>query len=331
MLHNTNPYESLGMHQYICNMLLTNPVLFIGETEQTIPSFQEFAFFRAKDIQMTSLGEDILILVPIDSKIYDNLPNKEILSFTAFYLPYEKNRVVSTIVPQDAQIILTPSLSGCSFVGELNSPTPLIAHINRIEHDETNQEKMDVDIDCITNNGNNFFIVRKPDYYDESNESTTLVFGLKLKNKWQFTCQSAVNNHITQTISTIKKQESILSDQESRNSLIKYRDNLFAYLFENAKLFTSDNFEKNIRLTQYSRTQTLSYCFWVPAYIYQSLKIIERATKGQLRWKKAEQLLTLIAEHCDTASSLTDFSIFSAPAIFNQAKSTHDRPAKKLW
>ena len=310
-------YSELSAHQYVCNTLLTNPILLIGEPKcSDRASMQPFSLFHASDINVFGFGNDTLVLIPQESPFHqDDFRGKEIISFTAFYLPFAKNQCVQIETPSEAEIIITPSLSGCSFVGELNSSNPVIAHINRLQGDKTDPLAMEEDIQGIIHSSNNYFIVRKRDYYDEQGNSTTLVFGLKLQHTWQFICQTVANNQVTQLITTFANKHIVL-EQDSRLRLIKLRDKIYYHLIHHRDLYQNKNIGKRVIFSILNNTvQLQTYHFWVSENIHQYLKIISRAQTGQLSWSRAEQMLSFMKLQY-TVSPVPDKSVSQSVLAF---------------
>ncbi|RDI40967.1 hypothetical protein [Aquicella lusitana] len=317
---------------FIINMLLTNPVMLMGLVQSEAPGLAaggmtNFALFDSAELKL-GLGEDILIMVPENSRLYSQLKGKALLRFPAFYVPCESNESIEIEVPAEAQIIITPMLTGCSFVAEENTATPRIAHINRLSLDEntegeTDPALMEADIrNFMDNSKQNLFIIRKTDYYD--NAEAAAVFAIKINNQWNYVCQKMVGNKIVDVITNMNKQdyEHWITEQAARSELIGLRNNIYEAISENQRKLT----DKQVTYPYTFMFNNKKHIVSLPESVYHQLKIIDAAKRGQLKWTAANILIQKMAK---ASSELTRYSIMKRTPSKKEESSSITKPESK--
>lgn len=333
MINNRSSFEDYEREQksaQIINVLLSNPIVWFGDlaaTTEEEAQEQPYAtkgkmitvnLFKANDITLGGIfGEDVYVLIPNDAAVSRLFEDKKLFSLKTFYLPYHVDACIQDNVASEAEIIVTPSLTGCCFVAERNSATPLIAHINRQNSQgETDSASMEQDIQkIVSTNSKNYFVIRKNNYYEKN--SATTVFGIKLQNEWIFICDTVKANNLIKVVTNMKSAdyEFWRNEQAARSELIFADEMLKKTILDKQNEY--QNYSSNMK-TLLLQLKNKEIKVKLSEDCLHAFQIIERAKKGELKWSVANSMikkLTLPSQFLTNADENTNKSKLNLSAF----------------
>lgn len=119
--------------------------------------------------------------------------------FSAYYLPYSDNATHSLRLGGDAKYMITPALTGCTFIVDNKWNNPTVGHLNWQGHDGTiDQDRIDQEVantprfEFPTSYRGvvaNYYAVKKADYVPEGEHPQAhrlFIMGIRYKLGWYF-------------------------------------------------------------------------------------------------------------------------------------------------